>query len=1240
MLTLDMNGTEGFAEYIDRMADPLNPYGSDPVFVSDTALYNPKMVDREAEFYNMTSGSKDANIFSSPNGFFHRPMAGMPDGFPVVIPPSTDLYRTAVLHAAMEGGNYLDTRTTSLSLQLSTYNSKLKTMMFGTATFSWRPAGLISYTVSPARTVPASLPNASDISMIVVLFGLAGVLSYISGIANAFPVLALRTYRWLKRRIRDLRRGKKGRVNRVATRNLKAALKGKANNIAAGERSDSSPLCLKLFGGRLRFDERAVHSQSSECSLILFRMSAGIPWPASTTGFYFDGTILCLMLAGWLTYTVALALEKGMTAAASYRIYDDVTTSAARFFMPSKMEADADAVVEDLGIDSAGNDERWRLPDDDSGFDELSEMTASLAHVSSVVTLSFSLHGIALLLAVLRLLYSFTFQPRFGIISDALLLSVPGLYDLMIIASVVLILLISLCHLIMGDLWWELSTMSGSLHFAYVSLLTGATELGDMKKAVAPFYYGMERNTVSLVVGYIAYAALPLFFGFIMMQFMIAVIFVNYYKIKQDADEPPSMFVEAGEIVRGRKRLRLLRRGFAAVGIIRRVQTNPLDASSTMGSSRGKTRGRNMPKKPEKPKMVRDKLMLANLAQAIEILTLQGIPSALQKKRLRLTSYRRLLEFVAQNEILLSDVTMMVEEVFNMVDVMEIALHNPKTMVTAVLKRMVALSKPWIPRMMTRFDALPPDKQEEKVKKEAIAEELTRYRQRMVFKLATESPHDLFDELCEISSGAKTMTTHRPITPYTVEASWKLRRSGRAAASSQKSRAQKQGLDALQQWRRELAAESASDAKMGGLGVVAPATDPVEGEASRNQLQKLLAPFRRNQVKDSPQSSVQGMISIAGAPAARRGRMRHLLGQAMMQAARVESAGRQSPESRQPSVAAGQHFRESYRRMLSQAMMQAARLESAKERLQENLPPRKSLEQKANASRRRQENIAIMEAARLEGAADEKLPGPFQVEYEANTNERRQLGTVMKRARFSTGDGSSSSESLLRASQQFQSCKILPSYSPSNGSVEGLMKSMGSYSLAPGKQPGPSALRSHRASDSSVLFPSGKPEGRKGKIGTRRGSTQSVYTDTGEIVPRDSDAPTGRSTTAPSKPELLVPSGRSSSITISHKSSATQPKASQVVPDGGSSGGAKAPLKPCLKTATHSHPLSVPGKAEEDLEAEVLEGSWKVANKSNRTVSPLMMLEGDLAINPPEPEPSETTDTTPLAYPGGDLGSS
>jgi len=199
---LDPLNSAGVVDYIHRMADPLSPYGSDPVFVSSTTLYNPMLLGREGKFYNLTAGSKDVNVNNFPNGFFPRAMKGMPDGFPVVIPPSSDLFRTAVLHAAISDGNYLDTRTTSLALRLSSYNSKLKTMAYGTAVFSWGAAGSISFTVSPPRTVPAFVPNAPEICLLAVLFGLVGVLMHLSGIAAALvTTLAGSLHGWLRPRV-------------------------------------------------------------------------------------------------------------------------------------------------------------------------------------------------------------------------------------------------------------------------------------------------------------------------------------------------------------------------------------------------------------------------------------------------------------------------------------------------------------------------------------------------------------------------------------------------------------------------------------------------------------------------------------------------------------------------------------------------------------------------------------------------------------------------------------------------------------------------------------------------------------------------------------------------------------------------------------------------------------------------------------------------------------------------------
>ena len=478
-------------------------------------------------------------------------------------------------------------------------------------------------------------------------------------------------------------------------------------------------------------------------------MSAGISWPASTTGAALDATILGLMLAAGGTYVFALVLEMGMTAATSYHIYDDITTSAARFFMPSKTEAEADALVEafDSGSSTSEEAERWRLTDDDTGFNDLSEMTASMAHVSSVVTLSTSLHGIALLLAVMRMLYSFTFQPRFGIITETLVRSVPGLIDLMVLTSLVLVLLASLAHLVLGDLYDELSTMRRAVHFTFYFLLTG--DLGDMKAAVAPFYEGLERNMVSVVVSYIVYSALPLLVGYVLLSFILAVIFESYYDIKFENEAPPSMFDEAGEIVRGRKRLRLLQRGLSAAGIQGQAKPDPPPAE------------KETPQQQSFADTMNDKDMIVRLSQAIAILTERGIPTKDEERLTKLTSYGRLLAFVAQNEALLLDVSAMVAEVDAMVNMMEATVTNPATMVNAALVRgSGATGERSTGGTRTDEEDSEEAEQAEAAERERMVEELTTFQKSI--PAAAGSSKDLFDQLFDMSSTARAVSKRRP----------------------------------------------------------------------------------------------------------------------------------------------------------------------------------------------------------------------------------------------------------------------------------------------------------------------------------------------------------------------------------------------------------------------------------------------------------------------------------------------
>ena len=639
-------------------------------------------------------------------------------------------------------------------------------MMFGTASFTWEASGSISYTVSPARTVPAFVPNVADISILVVLFVLMAVLACLSGIAAAVPALFLSVPRWLRRRQRSIREAHK---------------KGSCNNSqvpSAGENKSPLPFpCYTPFQQNRSFYAVACDLIHPVCPSDAGEpKAASLAWPASATGAALDAAILALMLAAGVSYVAALVLEMGMTAQTSYPIYDDITTSTARYFMPSKTEADPDPVVdaEVTAADATDDDpKRWSLPDDETGIDDMSEMVASMAYASSIISLSTSLHGIALLLAVIRMLYSFTFQPRFGIITKTLVRCAPGLIDLMVLTSLVLVLLASLAHLVLGDLYDELSTMKQSVYFVFFFLLTG--DLGDMKAAVAPFYEGLERNTVSVVVSYIVYSALPLLVGYVLLSFILAVIFESYYAIKTKSGAMPSMFDEVGKIVSGRKRLRLVRNGLSAAGM---QGQEPEDFCPVVGPTRV---DKVKPKPSAVIRGVNDKRMIARLSVAIEILAERGIPSKDEESRAGLSSYGRLLDLVARNEALLSDVSEMVAETERMNEVMRSAMSNPTCMVNATLHRnsveMVSSGLLFDPAdaWMAPVDEV--DEEEEHEEEESDAggaehDELEREaRQRVATELkcfknkiaATHaSSRDLFDELFDISSAARPISRQRP----------------------------------------------------------------------------------------------------------------------------------------------------------------------------------------------------------------------------------------------------------------------------------------------------------------------------------------------------------------------------------------------------------------------------------------------------------------------------------------------
>jgi hypothetical protein len=75
------------------------------------------------------------------------------------MPPELDASRAAMLVAALEQGNYFDSRTSSLTLRVAAFNPKLRLLSYATAQFTWNADGSISFSASIPETVPAYTPS-------------------------------------------------------------------------------------------------------------------------------------------------------------------------------------------------------------------------------------------------------------------------------------------------------------------------------------------------------------------------------------------------------------------------------------------------------------------------------------------------------------------------------------------------------------------------------------------------------------------------------------------------------------------------------------------------------------------------------------------------------------------------------------------------------------------------------------------------------------------------------------------------------------------------------------------------------------------------------------------------------------------------------------------------------------------------------------------------------------------------
>ncbi|KAG1675992.1 hypothetical protein FOA52_014236 [Chlamydomonas sp. UWO 241] len=128
--------------------------GSDPVFNQLSSLYN-KQVSM-SDFYNMSDGSPEVNnVTGIPFGFFHTPLKGFDDGYPLLFDTHVSEKRIVdLLHYVQDGGMLSTQLTRSMTLQMVTYNPEAVVFGYFSATFTWIDSGVISMT-SKLMALPA-----------------------------------------------------------------------------------------------------------------------------------------------------------------------------------------------------------------------------------------------------------------------------------------------------------------------------------------------------------------------------------------------------------------------------------------------------------------------------------------------------------------------------------------------------------------------------------------------------------------------------------------------------------------------------------------------------------------------------------------------------------------------------------------------------------------------------------------------------------------------------------------------------------------------------------------------------------------------------------------------------------------------------------------------------------------------------------------------------------------------------
>eukprot|EP00891_Asterochloris_glomerata_P008787 jgi/Astpho2/8787/Aster-05342 len=148
--------------YLSQWATANSPFGYDPVFGTYSSLWNIQLVGQEGSFYNLTTGSGEADFSGNPFGFMDEKMPGAIVDFPALFTTEMSANRSADVLQYLLDGKYLANGVQQMQLRMVAYNGNARLFGYFALRLTWNRDGSITSSVSFAalQVVPYSAANA------------------------------------------------------------------------------------------------------------------------------------------------------------------------------------------------------------------------------------------------------------------------------------------------------------------------------------------------------------------------------------------------------------------------------------------------------------------------------------------------------------------------------------------------------------------------------------------------------------------------------------------------------------------------------------------------------------------------------------------------------------------------------------------------------------------------------------------------------------------------------------------------------------------------------------------------------------------------------------------------------------------------------------------------------------------------------------------------------------------------